>query len=340
MVFVFALSLSLLAGCSRKPTLTIYSWAGMFPQEILDEFEREHNFRINYVNFDYGETMLSRLEASGGRGYDLIIVDDYILETVIQRGLAQRLDMGKLPNRHNINPIYQGHFYDPHNLYTVPYGAGVQTIVYDPSRVPITINSYADLWNPALRNRVGTIGNYRVINGMALKVLGKSYNTNNLDDIRAAGELLLQLAPNIRLIKDDMLQDDLISGEINAAVMYTSMVTQAKMARPDLRVVFPTEGIGFGIMAGFIPSGAVNVDGAHAFMNFLMEPRRGARAFEYLGYYSTYSGSDPFISSAFRDALTLPQGFNLEMEFIQNISPEAEAEHSRIWTAFRAATAR
>jgi spermidine/putrescine-binding protein len=340
LVLVICVSGILFTGCARQKTLTIYSWAEMFPLDILAEFERYSGYRINYINFDYGETMLSRLAASGGRGYDLIIVDDYILETVIQRGLTQRLDFSKLPNRHNINPIYQGQFYDPQDLYTVPYGAGVQTIVYDPSRLSIPITGYADLWHPSLRNSVGTIGNFRVINGMALKVLGKSYNTNNLEDIRAAGDLLLQLAPNIRVIKDDLLEDDLLSGEISVAVMYTSMVTRAKMANPNLRVVFPTEGIGFGIMAGFIPSGAVNVDAAHSFMNFLMEPQRGALAFEYLGYYSTYSASDPFIRPEFREFITLPEGFNLEMEMIQNISPEAAEEHSRIWTAFRAATAR
>ena len=62
--------------------------------------------------------------------------------------------------------------------------------------------------------------------------------------------------PNIRLIKDDNLQDDLISGEISAGVMYTSQVTMACLANPDLKVVYPSEGIGFGIMAQFVPVNA------------------------------------------------------------------------------------
>ena len=328
--------------CSRQNqnVFTLYTWAEMFPQEILDGFEAQTGYRINYINFDYNETMLTRLEQSRGRGYDLIIADDYILETIIEKGLAQKLDRTTLSNYHNINPIYQNQFYDPLNEYTVPYGAGVQTIVYDPFQIQLNITSYADLWNPSLRNRLGTIDNHRVINGMALKVLGISYNTLNLTDIRAAGERLLALAPNIRLIKDDFLQDDLLSGEINIAVMYTSQVTMAKMGNPALRVVFPREGIGFGIMAGFIPSRAAHPDVAHAFLNYIMDPRRGAECFEYLGYYSTYSASDPYIEPEFREFLTLPPGFNVEMEMIQNINAEAEEEHSRIWTAFRAAAGR
>jgi spermidine/putrescine-binding protein len=312
----------------------------MFPQEILRNFQRETGIKVNYVNFDENETMLARLTASKGANYDLVIADDYIIELAISQGLAQKLDKSKLSNFRNINPIYQKQFYDPADEYTVPYGAGEQTIMYDPKRVSIKISGYSDLWDASLVNNVGIISNFRVINGMALKVLGESYNTNNLAAINAAGDLLLRLAPNVRLIMDDKLEDELLSGEIAAAVMYTSQVTTAKMENPDLEVVFPKEGIGFGIMAGFIPVKAPNPDAAHAFLNFILETRRGAECFEYLGYYSTYSASDLLIAPEYKDFLTLPQGFNTEMEMIQNISPEAEDAHNLIWTTFRNRTGR
>ncbi|MDR1105899.1 MAG: spermidine/putrescine ABC transporter substrate-binding protein, partial [Treponema sp.] len=319
---------------------TLFTWTDMFPQEILDGFERDTGYRINYVNFDYDETMLTRLAAAKGGGYDLVIADDYIIETAIAEGLVQKLDKSRLSNYRNINPIYQRQFYDPLDEYTVPYGAGVQTIVYDPARVRTGITGYGDLWDSSLAGNLGIIENHRVINGMALKTLGKSYNTENTADIRSAGERLLALAPNIRLIRDDNLQDDLISGEISAAVMYTSQVTQAKMARPDFRVVFPREGIGFGIMAGFIPSAAPNSAAAYAFLDYIMDARRGAECFEFLGYYSTYRASDPLISAEYREFLTLPDGFNTDMEMIQNIGAEADEAHSLIWTAFKDAAGR
>ncbi|MDR2257698.1 MAG: spermidine/putrescine ABC transporter substrate-binding protein [Treponema sp.] len=321
----------------EKKQLTIYTWDEMFPQEILDGFEKETGIKINYVNFDYDETMLTRLQAAGGGGYDLIIADDYIIETAIAEGLVRKLDKSRLSNYRNINPIYQKQFYDPHDEYTVPYGAGVQTIVYDPRNVSINITGYADLWDKSLANSVGIIENYRVINGMALKVLGQSYNVEDLSLIRRAGERLLGLAPNIRLIRDDNLQDELISGEISAAIMYTSQVTMAKIENPDLKVVFPREGIGFGIMAGFIPSKAPNPDASYAFLNYILDAERGARCFEFLGYYSTSTASDPLISAEYKDFLTLPEGFNVNMEMIQNVGAEADEVHSLIWTAFKAA---
>ena len=336
---VLVLFASLLAGCAKKetPQLNLFTWEGMFPQEVLDAFTEETGIVINYSNFDFDETMLAKLEAAKGGDYDLVIADDYIIETVIAQGLAQKLDKSKIGNFGNINPIYQGQFYDPTDEYTVPYGAGVQTIVYNDEEIDIEITGYADLWDASLTDSLGVIANHRVINGMALKVLGESYNTNDLATIRRAGEKLVGLAPNIRLIKDDNLQDDLVSGEIDVAVMYTSQVTMAKLAKPDLKVVFPTEGIGFGIMANFIPSKAPNPDAAHKFVDFILRPEISAQCYEWLGYYCTNREADELINPDFKDFLTLPAGFGGEMEMIQNISGEAEESHTEVWTEFKSA---
>jgi spermidine/putrescine-binding protein len=318
--------------------LTIYTWEEMFPQEILEDFARESGLRINYVNFDSNETMLTRLRTAGGGDYDLIIADDYIIEAVAAEGLLQKLDKSKIPNYGNINPSYRRPFYDPDDEYTVPYGAGVQTIVYDPAKVSLPVTGYRDLWDPAFRNSLGVTANPRVVNGLALKRMGRSYNESDPRIIAEAGKLMLELAPNIRLIKDDFLDEDLLAGEISAGVMYTDQVTRAMMANPDLRMVFPREGIGYGLMGAFIPVKAPNAAGAHAFLNYILDPGRGARCFEHLGYYCTYGASDPLIDPAYRAFLTLPQDFTTGMETIRVVSQEAEEEHERVWTAFKLAT--
>ena len=332
-----------LAGCSGSSAgengeLVLYTWENMFPQEVLDGFTEETGIQVTYSNFDTDETMLARLETAKGGDYDLVIADDYIIETAIQQGLVQELDISKLENYGSINPVYQGQFFDPEDKYTVPYGAGVQTIVYDPSVVDVDIQGYADLWDASLEDNVGIIGSFRVINGMALKVLGESYNTEDLAAIDAAGEKLLELAPNIRLIKDDNTQDDLLSGEVGAAVLYTSQVTMAKMANPDLEVVFPQEGIGFGIMAQFIPVNAPHAENAYKFIDYILQPEVAAQCFEYIGYYCTNLDAEQYISEEYRDFLTLPEDIGSgSMEMIENVSAEALEEHQKVWTEFKAA---
>ena len=81
------------------------------------------------------------------------------------------------------------------------------------------------------------------------------------------GEELLELAPNVRLIQDDNTQDSLLNGEASVAFLYTSQVTAALQENPDLKVVYPEEGLGFGVMGMFIPSQAPDKDEAYQFMD-------------------------------------------------------------------------
>lgn len=314
--------------------LNLYTWADMFPQEVLNDFEDQTGIKINYSNFDYDEDMLAKLEETNGGGYDFVIADDYILELIEQEGLAQDLDKSRLANYDNINPVFQGQFYDADDSFTIPYGAGIPLIVYDPALVDIEINGYSDLWDPSLTDNVAIIGNYRVINGITLKTMGESFNVEDLDTIRAAGDKLLALAPNIRAIEDNNTQDLLISGEVGAAFMYTSQVYNALNARDDLVVVYPSEGLGYGIMAGFIPADAPNADAAYAFIDYLLDPEVSARCFEYIGYFCTNQAAEEYIDESVRAALVLPEDA-AEGEFIENVSQEAEDLHAEIWTQFK-----
>ena len=108
------------------------------------------------------------------------------------------------------------------------------------------------------------------------------------------------------MINDNNTQDYLISGEVAAAFLYTSQVSAALQARPDLEVVYPKEGLGFGIMAGFIPSQAPNADAAYAF------------------------------SDDMKKMIVLPEDA-AEGEIVQNISQEAEDLHAEIWNQFKSA---
>jgi len=331
-----ALLLLSLAGCGGKKEeskqLVLYTWESMFPQEVLDGFTERTGVKIVYSNFDYDETMLEKLSAAKGGDYDVVIADDYIIEQAVQEGLVSEIDKNAVSNFGNINPLYQGQFYDPEDKYTVPYGAGIPLIVYDPAAVGFEIKGYNDLWNPALRDSVAITANYRVINGITLLSMGKSMNEEDLDVIAQAGEKLLDLAPNIRLIQDDNTQDSLLNGEATAAFLYTSQVTQVMSENPDLKVVYPEEGLGFGIMAAFVPVNAPNKQAAFEFLNYILEPEVSKTCMEYIGYYNTTGAADDIVDPS----LVVPDSVS-SGEIIQNVSEAANDAYNRNWTEFRAA---
>lgn len=312
--------------------LVLFTWENMFPQEVLDRFEEETGIKIVYSNFDTDETMFEKLSMAKGGDYDIVIADDYIIENVVQEGLAEKLDQSKLTGFENINPLYQGQFYDPDNEYTIPYGAGIPLIVYDPEMVDIEIKGYADLWDPSLEDSIALVANYRVINGITNLTLGKSMNEEDVESIKETGEKLLELAPNVRLIQDDNTQNALLNGEASVGFLYTSQVTAALAEYPELEVVYPEEGLGFGIMGMFIPSQAPNKEAAYQFMDYILQPEVAAQCTDFIGYYSTNKAADELVNPD----LVVPDSVK-KGEIVQNVSAEAEEQYNKNWTEFKAA---
>ena len=332
-----ALGASMVTGVSvsakDKDELVLYTWDGMVPQEVLDDFEKETGTKVVYSNFDTDETMLEKLSQAKGGDYDVVIADDYIIDSAVKEGLVQKIDKDTVTNFGNINPLFQGQFYDPDDEYTVPYGAGIPLIVYDPEQVDIDIKGYKDLWDPSLEDSIALTANYRVINGITNLVLGQDFNDQDTDDIAKTGEKLLELAPNVRLIQDDNTQDSLLNGEASVAFLYTSQVTAALQENPDLKVVYPEEGLGFGVMGMFIPSQAPDKDEAYQFMDYILQPENAAKCFDYIGYYSTNKAADSLLEN---QDLVVPDSVT-EGSAVENISAEAEEAYNKNWTEFKAA---
>lgn len=337
MILCAALAGSMLTGCGEKKEednkeLVLYTWEGLFPQEVLTDFEDETGIRIISSNFDSNETMLEKVQQSDGKDYDLVIGDDYIIEQIVNNGLAKELDKEKLKNYNNINPLYQSQFYDPENKYTIPHGAGIPLIVYDPEQVDFEIQGYEDLWNPALKDKIATIASYRAVEGMVLLTMGKSMNEEDPAVIKEAGEKLKELAPNIRMIQDTNTQNALLNGEASVGILYTSQVIAALAENPDLKVVYPKEGLGFGIMNFFIPKNAPDTEEAYAFLDYILEPEVAAKCFDFVGYYCTNKAADELVNPD----LVVPDSVT-KGEIIQNVSAEAEEVYNQNWTEFKAA---
>ena len=337
MILCAALAGSMLTGCGEKKEednkeLVLYTWEGLFPQEVLTDFEDETGIRIISSNFDSNETMFEKVQQSDGKDYDLVIGDDYIIEQIVNNGLAKELDKEKLKNYDNINPLYQSQFYDPENKYTIPHGAGIPLIVYDPEQVDFEIQGYEDLWNPALEDKIATIASYRAVEGMVLLTMGKSMNEQDPAVIKEAGEKLKELAPNIRMIQDTNTQNALLNGEASVGILYTSQVIAALAENPELKVVYPKEGLGFGIMNFFIPKNAPDTEEAYEFLNYILEPEVAAKCFDFVGYYCTNKAADDLVNPD----LVVPDSVT-KGEIIQNVSAEAEEVYNQNWTEFKAA---
>ncbi|MFR5600845.1 MAG: ABC transporter substrate-binding protein [Lachnospiraceae bacterium] len=334
-----------LGGCSNAGSqggkdageLNIYTWAEYVPQDVIEGFEAETGIKVNYTNFEANEEMLAKLETSKGGDYDIVIASDYIIKIAADEGLVKEIDKEKVPNYKNIDPVFQNFFYDPDNTLTVPYGPGIPLLVYNPETVTTEITGYESLWDPSLEDSLALMDSERVVMGMVLKTMGESFNTEDLDVLREAGDKLMELAPNVRLLSQNQTQDFLLSGEVDAAYLFTSQVVLALAQNPDLKVVYPKEGLGFGVDAAFIPAQAPNSDNAHAFLNYILDGEVGAKVSQQTYYLCPNQASYEYLPEEFQKSLIISAEDIPNGEFIQDVSPEATSLHEELWTAFKSA---
>ena len=332
----------LLAGCgSKEPQreLNIYSYGPLVPQEVLDDFTATTGIKVNVKEAANDEEIYETLKSNGGSEYDIAMVDDYILEPIIADDLALKLDTSKIENYKNINPVYQGQYFDPENEYTIPYGAGIQTIIYNTDLVDFEIKGFDDLLNPALKDSIGMVDNMIIMMGLSLISNGESVSSEDMNAIDAAGEKLVKMAPNVHAIEASKLDESLISEETSVGLMYTyeinNVLAAAKEQGMNFKVVYPQEGIGFGTVVSFAPKNAPHQEELYEFFNYILDPEVAKICTEMVGY-STNKETDKLYDEEMKLTRTLPEDLDTsKMQVMENFSAEAMNRRSEWWIQFK-----
>ena len=126
--------------------------------------------------------------------------------------------------------------------------------------------------------------NARVLCGITLKTMGKSMNETDPDVLAQMKEKLMPLYPNIRTFGDMESYSAVTTGEASVGFMFTPFVYMVQLDHPEFKVVYPKEGLGYGIDGLVIPTDAKHVDAAHQFLDYLMRPEVAANNAE-MQYY-------------------------------------------------------
>ena len=281
--------------------------------------------------------MLTKLEATDGGDYDLVIASDYIIDVARKKGgILGELDRSLLPNFKNLDEAFLNQFFDPENLYTIPYSAGTPLILYNDEKVDVDIKGYSDLWDPSLTDSIAAMDDGRNMIGMTLKSMGKSLNETDPAVLEEARTKLMELKPNIRMLTYNNLQTVLLTGEASVAYMFSSQAAMALAENPLLKVVYPSEGMGFGIDSLFMPKNAPHPTNTHAFMNYLMGAEVGASVSSQIMYLCPNKASAEFLPAEYTSnaALFIPSDVLGNTEFMEDVG-EATSTYDKIWTEFK-----
>ncbi|MFP7299640.1 ABC transporter substrate-binding protein [Neobacillus niacini] len=268
-----------------KDTLVVFNWGEYIDPTLIDQFEEETGITVIYETYDSNEAMLTKIR-QGGTSYDVVVPSEYTIETMIKEDLLIEIDHSKLPNLQNIDPYFLDLPFDPKNKYSIPYFWGTVGVVYNPNEIPedITFDSWDDLWDPALKNKVFLVDGAREVIGMGLNSLGYSLNSRDEKELQEALKKLIQLNGNVKAIIGDEITPLMINNEATVAVTFSGQAADMMFENEELNYAVPQEGSNLWFDNMVIPATSKNVEGAHQFINFMLDREVAAQNTDYVGY--------------------------------------------------------
>ena len=311
-------------------TITVFNWGEYIDPELVAQFEEETDIQVIYETFDSNEAMMTKIE-QGGTSYDVAMPSEYAIEKMKESDLLHPIDLEKITNLENIDPYFLDLPFDPGNEYSIPYFWGTVGIAYNPSLLDgQTFESWDDLWNPTLEQEVILVDSAREVIGMGLNSLGYSLNSTDMDELRQATDKLKTLGPNVKAIIGDEIVEMMRREEAAVALTWSGQAADMMWINENIDYSVPQEGSNLWFDNMIIPKTAGNIDGAHEFINFMLNAEVAAQNADYVGYSTPNAAAmelmDPEVVSderfypteEMRERLEVYENLGLEMLGIYN----------------------
>lgn len=269
---------------SEQQQLFLFNWGNYIDPELIKEFEAETGIQVVYETFDSNDAMEAKLK-QGGTRYDIVFPSESSITKLVNQNLLQKLDHSKIKGLENISPFLLNSPVDKGNQYTVPYFWGTVGIMVNTKYIdPESIQTWNDLWKEDFKNKVLVLDGNREALGMALQSLGYSLNSKNENELHAAEVKLKELKPNVRAVLNEEIKTMMKLEEAPIGMGYSGDAAAVAEENPNVQYILPKDGSAVWTDNFAIAHTAVNIDGAYAFINFMLRPENAARNAEYVGY--------------------------------------------------------
>lgn len=325
-----------LFGCGgEKVTLKVYNAGEYIDTSLLKSFEKENNCKVVYETFDSNETMYTKVMS--GERYDVIVPSDYMIERLAKEGFLQEIDKTKLANIDNVIPSILNQTFDHENKYSIPYFWGSVGILYD--KTVVDENDLEAGWeilrNPKYKDQIYMYDSERDSFMIALKALGYSLNTTNKAELEEAYDWLIKQNEimNPIYMGDDVI-DSMVSGSKPIAIVYSGDASYIMSLNENLGFYEPKEGTNLWIDGMVITKGCAQVDLAHKFIDFMLEPENACANSEAVGYSSSVQSAFEEMSKTVYEGIDayIPRSDNPKDEYFRYQDAEIKKFCAELWT--------
>ena len=310
LLLLLSLTLPLLLSACKGPgeervTLYVYNWGeyisdgsegSLDTNQMFEEWYYETygvRVTVNYSTYSSNESMYAKL-SSGSVNYDVIVPSDYMIERMIAEDMLAPLRKENIPHLSNLdekffgdNAIYD--YYDPDNLYAVPYMYGMIGIIYNTTMVEEddpALGSWQLMWDERHSGNILQFNNSRDAFGTAQYFLGLDVNSSDEAEWRKALEKLKEQKKVVQGYVMDEIFNKMENGSAAIAAYYAGDFLSMYENNADLEFFYPAEGTNLYVDAMCIPKTSQNRLIAERYIDFMLREEPAVANAEYTYYAS------------------------------------------------------
>jgi len=273
---VTALLASALTVSASAAELHVLNWKGYGADEpwAIEAFEKATGHKVVNDFFNSEQEMLTKLRTNPGL-YDVVMINAAFTGQAIDENLIQPIDVSKIPNAADISAEKAQSLMLNRDgkVFGVPWVWGLTALAINDKSFDAPPTSISVMWDEAHKGRV--VIRDDAVEAIQFGAIASGQNINDIKDMEAVKAKLTSLMPQIRTFwsSENDWNQMVASNQIDVGTYWSGSADRAKTQfKLPVSLVIPEEGAVAWLDAFSVPVGSDNVEGAEAFINYMIDP--------------------------------------------------------------------
>jgi putative spermidine/putrescine transport system substrate-binding protein/spermidine/putrescine transport system substrate-binding protein len=336
-----------LGSCQKKEeSLSLLVWEGYADPSFIRAFEEAHHCKVTASYMGSSDDLIAKLRGGSASNYDVISPSSDVASSIAHTGLAESLDLIKLPNYSQLAPklrelplVRAGG-----QTFGVPFMWGPNPLLYDTTAFTSAPDSWALFWNAKYKGKLSVWDDLSTVY-MAAQVLGydkpdpsQLYNLTD-EQLAAVKQKLIEMKPNIRKIwsAGGELTNLFENHEVIAAMGWPLMTNQLRAANFPIGETIPRENTTGWIDHLMITKVSSHKELAYAFLDYMIQAQTQKKISEVTHYTPANPSAAQFMTPDEKKGLHLDdsEAYMQRIYFWQDVP--RRAKYIEIWNEVKAA---
>jgi spermidine/putrescine-binding protein len=345
-VLVIYLCALALGSCQKKAeSLSMLVWEGYADPIFIRAFEEAHHCRVTASYMGSSDDLVAKLRGGSASTYDVISPSSDVAASIVRAGLAEPLDLAKLPTYSQLSsrlrdlPLVKAN----EHTFGVPFMWGPNPLLYDTTVFASPPGSWGIFWDPKYKGKISVWDDLSTLY-MAAQMLGydkpdpsQLYNLSD-EQLDAVKQKLLTLKPNIRKIwsTGGELTNLFENHEIVAAMGWPLMTNQLRLANFPIGETIPRENTTGWIDHLMITKASAHKELAYAFLEYMIQAKTQKQITDVTHYTPANPAAAEYMTAAEKIGLHPddPDAYMQRIYFWQDV--RRRAKYIEVWNEVKA----